>query len=83
MRKHDLDQRRVMHMLPPTLRTIFTSAPPKQALKRQQPVKPKPLAVIPSEPIGEVMAKLAEAQAKYPTAQVRRGAGDSWELWLS
>ncbi|MFC4003699.1 hypothetical protein ACFS2C_10000 [Prauserella oleivorans] len=66
-------------MLPPMLRTIFTPARPKPKRKRQPTAKP--LAVIPPGPISEVMAKLAEAQAKYPTAQVRRGRSDNWELW--
>jgi hypothetical protein len=70
-------------MLPSLLRTIFTPAPPKPKSKRTQQAKPTPLAVIKPGPIGEVMARLAEAQAKYPTARVRRGDGDSWELWPS
>lgn len=83
-RKHALpefDYEQWRAMLPPMLRTVFTPAQPR-ATRKQRP-KPKPLAVIPSGPISEVMARLAEAQAKYPTAQVRRGDGDGWELWPS
>ncbi len=68
-------------MLPPMLRTIFGTDQPKP--KRKQQPKSEPLAVIPSGPINEVIARLAEAQAEYPTAQVRRGDGDGWELWPS
>ena len=68
-------------MLPPMLRTIFTPAEPKP--KRKQQPKPKPLAVIAPGPIGDVMAQLAGAQAKHPTAQLHRSATGNWELWPS
>lgn len=67
-------------MLPPLLRTVFLPAPSKPIRKKTQP-KPQPLAVIAPGPISEVTARLSEAQAKYPTARLRRGFGDSWELW--
>lgn len=56
------------------------------ANKREQPeaARPEPqcVAVIPSSvPIGEVASRLTELQAQYPNAEVRRGRGNSWELW--
>lgn len=77
----DFDYEQWRAMLPPLLRTIFTPAEPKP--KRQQQPKPKPLAVIAPGPISEVTTRLAEAQAKHPNAQLRRGKGDTWELWPS
>lgn len=71
----DGDQWRAM--LPPLLRKIFAPRPPQSCAKP----KPKPLAVIPPGPITEVMAQLAEAQTRFPSAQVRRGRGAGWELW--
>lgn len=71
----DGDQWRAM--LPPSLRKVFA---PQRSESKTAP-KPKPLAVIPPGPISEVMAQLAEAQAKHPTAQVRRGRDAGWELW--
>ncbi|MFD9889719.1 hypothetical protein ACFWY9_10270 [Amycolatopsis sp. NPDC059027] len=65
-------------MLPPRLRAIFAPGPVEKKLAKP---KPQPLATIPPGPIDEVMAKLQELQAKYPTAQVRQGARGSWELW--
>lgn len=70
-------------MLPPLLRAIFIKTERKPRSKRTRQPKPEPLAVILPGPISEVMAQLADAQAKHPTAQVRRGPGDSWELWPS
>lgn len=44
--------------------------------------KPEPLAVVPSGlPIGEVVARLQQLQAKHPDAEVRRGRANHWELW--
>lgn len=77
----DFDGEQWVAMLPPRLRTIFAPAPPKP--KRKPQPKPRPLAVLEPGPINDVMARLAEAQAKYPTAQVRRGDGGNWELWPS
>jgi hypothetical protein len=46
------------------------------------PPKPEPLAVIASGlPIAEVMKQLADVQAKYPQARVRRGNRNRWEIW--
>ena len=46
------------------------------------PPKPQPLAVIASGlPIAEVMKQLADVQAKYPEARVRRGNRNRWEIW--
>jgi hypothetical protein len=46
------------------------------------PPKPQPLAVIASGlPIAEVMKQLADIQAKYPEARVRRGNRNRWEIW--
>jgi hypothetical protein len=77
----DFDYEQWRAMLPPLLRTLFAPAQPKPTSKREQP--PEPLAVIESGPISAVMGQLAAAQAKYPTAQVRRGRGNRWELWPS
>lgn len=73
----DFDSDQWLAMLPPMLRTIFGPAPAKRTRKP----KPKPLAVIAAGSINEVMMQLAQAQAKHPDAQVRRGNGNSWELW--
>jgi hypothetical protein len=44
------------------------------------PPKPEPLAVIASGlPIAKVMRQLADIQARYPDARVRRG--NRWEIW--
>jgi hypothetical protein len=46
------------------------------------PPKPEPLAVIASGlPIAEVMRQLADVQARYPDARVRRGNRNRWEIW--
>ena len=46
------------------------------------PPKPEPLAVIASGlPIAEVMCQLADIQARYPNARVRRGNRNRWEIW--
>jgi hypothetical protein len=46
------------------------------------PPKPEPLAVIASGlPIAEVMRRLANVQARYPNAHVRRGNRNRWEIW--
>jgi hypothetical protein len=69
-------------MLPPLLRTLF--APPLPKPKDDpKSTTTEPLAVIKLGPIDLVMRRLAKAQAKYPTAQVRRGRGGRWELWPS
>jgi hypothetical protein len=65
-------------MLPPLLRAIFAPGPTK---KKPVPPKPQPLATVPPGPIADVMAKLQELQATYPTAEVRQGARGRWELW--
>jgi Mn-dependent DtxR family transcriptional regulator len=75
----DFDGDQWQAMLPPLLRTLFAPDPPKP--KRKPQPKPQPLAVIAPGPISEVMTQLTEAQAKYPTAQVRRGKSGNWELW--
>lgn len=79
----DFDGDQWAAMLPPLLRSIFTKVEPKPKARRKPRAKPQPLLVIPAGPIGEVTARLAEAQAQYPTAQVRPGDGASWELWPS
>lgn len=44
--------------------------------------KPEPLAIVPSGlSIAEIMARLAVIQEKYPTAEVRRGRANRWEVW--
>lgn len=63
-------------------RTLLVEA----ANKREQPEaahpEPQRVAVIPSSlPIAEVTSRLTELQAQYPNAEVRRGRGNSWELW--
>lgn len=75
----DFDSDQWQAMLPPLLRALFAPDPPKP--KRKPRPKPQPLAVIAPGPIDEVMTQLTEAQAKYPTAQVRRGKSGNWELW--
>lgn len=77
----DFDGQQWITMLPPLLRTLFAPAQPKQRT-RPEP-KPRPLAVIAPGPIDEVMAQLAAAQAKYPNTHLRRGGGNTWELWPS
>ena len=42
----------------------------------------RPIAVIDSGlPIEEVIARLNAVQVDHPGAQVRRGTGNSWEIW--
>ena len=42
----------------------------------------RPIAVIDSGlPIEEVIARLNAVQVDHPGAQVRRGSGNSWEIW--
>jgi hypothetical protein len=44
--------------------------------------RPEPLAVVASGvPIAEVIRQLTDLQAKYPTARVRRGNRNRWEIW--
>jgi len=65
--------RKVREMLAAAVKDKPTQPPPP---------KPEPLAVIPSGlPIAEVMRQLAESQAKYPDARVRRGNRNRWEIW--
>jgi hypothetical protein len=46
------------------------------------PPKPEPLTVVASGlPIAEVTRQLTGLQAKYPTARVRRGNRNRWEIW--
>lgn len=73
----DFDGDQWRAMLPPLLRKVFA---PQRSKPKKEP-QPKPLAVIAPGPISEVMARLADAQAQHPTAQVRRGRGAGWELW--
>jgi hypothetical protein len=56
----------------------------KESPKEEPPVAVRrPIAVINSGlPIEEVIARLNAVQAGHPTAQVRRGRGNSWEIWL-
>jgi hypothetical protein len=51
--------------------------------KKEPPVVvQRPIAVIDSGlPIEEVIARLNAVQADHPGAQVRRGSGNSWEIW--
>jgi hypothetical protein len=74
----DFDGRQWISMLPPLLRALFAPATPKPRTKQRVP---KPLTVISPGPIGEVMARLAAAQAEHPDAEIRKGNGGTWELW--
>lgn len=67
--------------LPPLLYALFVQTKAKPITKPKS--KPSPLAVISPRPIDEVMAQLAAAQAKHPNTHLRRGAGNTWELWPS
>jgi hypothetical protein len=51
--------------------------------KEEPPVAVRrPIAVVDSGlPIEEVIARLKAVQADHPGAQVRRGRGNSWEIW--
>jgi hypothetical protein len=57
------------------------------AAAREKPAEPpppklEPLAVIASGlPLAEVIRQLTDLQAKYPTARVRRGNRNRWEIW--
>jgi hypothetical protein len=77
----NFDGEQWISMHPPLLRTIF--APTERRPSATPKLKAKPLAVISPGPIDEVMARLAAAQAEHPNAQLRRGSGDTWELWPS
>ncbi|GEM_PF-6620424 len=74
----DFDGEQWRAMLPLMLREIFAPSPPKL---RQPIVRPRPLAVIAAGKIDEVLPRLAEAQARFPDAEVRSGPHGSWELW--
>jgi hypothetical protein len=74
----DFDGEHWRAMLPSTLREVFAPTPPQP---RRAAARPKPLAVIAAGRIDKVMAQLAEAQARFPDAEVRNGPRGSWELW--
>lgn len=76
----DFTGEQYLAMLPPMLRTIFGPTP--QPKKRGAAPKPKPLLSIPPGlPIGELTRRLQTAEERFPGAEVRRGAGDGWEIW--
>lgn len=79
----EFDGDQSLAMLPSRVRSIFVKAERKPSRRRKATPRREPLAVIPLGPIGDVMAQLADAQAEYPDAQVRRGKGDGWEVWPS
>lgn len=72
----DFDGEQWRAMLPPLLKKLFTNDKPKPPAP-----KPEPLAIIAPGSISDVMERLAQAQAKYPDAELRRGKGSTWELW--
>ena len=75
------DGQQYVAMLPPLLKAVFGPAPERKP-KSATPPKAKPVAIIPGGlPVDEVIARLAEAQQRFPDAEVRRGSGDGWELW--
>jgi hypothetical protein len=53
------------------------------SLKGKPPVAARrPIAMIDSGlPVEEVIARLSALQVDHPGAQVRRGTGNSWEIW--
>jgi hypothetical protein len=65
-------------MLPALLREIFAPKPPKA---RKACARREPLAVIPAGTIDSVLARLTDAKAKFPDADVRSGSRGGWELW--
>lgn len=77
----DFNGQQWIAMLPPLLHALFVRAKPKPTTKPKS--KPSPLAVISPGPIDEVMAQLAEAQVKHPKTHLRRGTGNTWEVWPS
>jgi hypothetical protein len=61
-------------------RMLYTGPSPKTAAGGAP--KPEPLAVIPSGlPLDEVIERLQEIRERYPTAQVKRGSRNRWEIW--
>ena len=61
---------------------LLAIASRKESPKEEPPVAVRrPIAVIDSGlPIEEVIARLSAVQAGHPSAQVRRGRGNSWEI---
>ena len=58
------------------------AAAAKEKPAEPPPPKPEPLAVVASGlPIAEVIRQLTGLQANYPTARVRRGNRNRWEIW--
>jgi hypothetical protein len=76
----DFDGDQWVAMLPPDLRAIFA---PEAVTPHARKPKPKPLATIPGGLIGDVMTQLADIQTNHPTAQLRPGRGNTWEVWPS
>jgi hypothetical protein len=74
----DFNGEHVRAMLPPLLKQIFAPDPPKP---RKEVIKPKPLVVIKSGKVDDVLAQLAEAKARFPEAEVRSGPRGTWKLW--
>lgn len=75
------DGEQYLAMLPSLLNAVSGPAPERKPKPSASP-KLKPMAVIPGGlPVDEVLVRLAEAQKRYPDAEVRRGSGNGWELW--
>ncbi len=61
---------------------MLRASKPQREQEQPPAAAPKPLAVVPSGlPISEIIARLAELQARYPDAEVRRGRANRWEIW--
>ncbi|TYL50443.1 hypothetical protein [Agromyces mariniharenae] len=64
------------------VRRMLEQSAARTKLKEADPRKPQPLATVPSGlPLGEVAKRLAELDAEFPGAIVKRGRANRWELW--
>jgi len=65
-----------------TARAFLIEAANEHEQPEAERPEPQRVAVIPSSlPIAELTSRLTDLQAQYPNAEVRRGRGNSWELW--
>lgn len=64
------------------VRQMMLEAVERTQPQEPDPPKPQPLALLPSGlAIAEVIEQLAKLQIDHPTAVVKRGRANRWELW--
>lgn len=63
---------------------ILRTASGRRQPETPAPPKPQPLVTLPGGlTIAEVIARLTEIQQEHPTAVVKRGRANRWEIWAS